>query len=326
VNKQKAKIIWKFMQKTVNDNNPSPSAVTVDLFASFLMRYFAFGDEDQARYYLQYLAPELISLMQEKRRRTYEWAELPIYDDLIEAKLPSATKRKMAAVELERRTQPLPDESDEASSGASESSEEEILTEEQMQHRSMSGLRPKSSSKFSGKGRGKKGKGPQKVTITEEEEEEDAMDVDTPIKRKSSDEDSTGDYPSKRFTRSQGNEDPELEDLEFEIQQAKSTGLPIRRKASRSTNSDTITVRPIILSEPIFSTEATDPGDIWKCPHDGCVHKVYGASENGELIKEHLAEHKEKDKISLIRSEENRTHLPVRYVVLSTLPIKNTNY
>jgi hypothetical protein len=306
------------MQKVVNDNRPEPAAMTIESFAHFLMQSFTFEDEEQAGHYLEYLAADLVTMMQQKRRRTYEWTELPIYDELLEARLPVALRRKMAGVELEGRAQPLQDESDDdVSSMDSESSEERVMDEEQMQHHTKSSLRPKSASKFSGKGAGRRGKGVQRGTSPGSDEDGGPMDLDSPSKRKSINGDENHTPPKKRFTRSQGDQDPELEDIEFAWQQAKSTGLPIRRKSQQRekfVNGDSSTLRPSLISEPILSTTATNPGDVWTCPHAGCLHKVYGASkeDSEDLIKEHLDEHKSDDKIDLILSEETRTHLPVR--------------
>jgi hypothetical protein len=321
VNKMKATTVWKYMQKVVNDQRPEPATMTIESFAHYFMQAFTFEDEEQAGQYLEYLAPDIVSMMQQKRRRTYEWTELPIYEELLDAKPSAAVKRKMAGVELEKRAQPLQDEEDEEdeeedeiSSVDSDSSEEQIMDEEQMQHQTRSALRPKSGSKFSGKGAGRKGKGLERAS-----EDGEPMEVDTPSKRKSinGDKDEEDTPPKRRFTRSQGNQDPELEDLEFAWQQSKSTGIPIRRKSQqhqRSVNGDGPDIRPTVVSMPIISTEATDSGDVWTCPHPGCLHKVYGASDDDskDLIEEHLDEHKSNDKIDLILSETSRTHLPVR--------------
>jgi hypothetical protein len=308
VNKQKAKDLWKFMQKTVNNARPSPTDVTIERIAHSLLQFYVLEDEEQATSYIQCLAPDLLPLMQSKRRRAYDWTNLPVYDDLLEAKPTAATKRKVAAIELESRAHPLSDD-EQLSSAESESSEEEEVLDKEQAHHSMSGLRPKSGTTFSGKGasRNGKGKAPKRVKIDEEDDEVEVMDVDTPSKRKSVSEDDEEVHPRKRFTRSQGDHDHELEDLEFELQQAKSTGLPIRRKTQPNGVKPTA---PVIISEPILSTRATDPGDIWTCPREGCIHKVYGATENHALIEEHHLEHDEI--FSLVRSEENRTHLPVR--------------
>ena len=41
----------------------------------------------------------------------------------------------------------------------------------------------------------------------------------------------------------------------------------------------------------------TDEGDVWSCPLDGCMHRVYAASEYGSrsLIKDHYRQHGEDD-------------------------------
>jgi hypothetical protein len=315
VNKQRARDLWKFMQKTVNNSRPSPADVTIERFAHSLVQFYTIEDEDSATECFQCLAADLIPLMQAKRRRAYEWTNLPIYDDLLESKPTVAAKRRVAAMELKLRAHPLSDE-EEVSSTESESSEEEVLDEAEIHH-SMSGLRPKSGTKFSGKGalRNGKGKAPQRNDSESQDDEVEVMDIDTPSKRKSVSEDEDEIHPRKRFTRSQGDHDPELEDLEFEAQKAKSTSLAIRKKSQ--SNGVKPNLASVVISEPIFSTRATEPGDVWMCPREGCIHKVYGASENGALIKEHHLEHDEV--FSLVRSEENRTNLPVRYVFLSFL-------
>ncbi|KAF2432444.1 hypothetical protein EJ08DRAFT_732527 [Tothia fuscella] len=327
VNRANAITVWKFLQKVVNEHRPDPGVITIETFAHYLMQAFTFEDEEEAAIYLQYIAADLVSMMQLKRRRNYEWPELQVYDELLEAKLTPAQKRKMAAVILEKRKQPLVDEDDEDISNVdSDSSEEEVMDEEEMAaHHTKSGLRPKSGSKFSGKGASGKGKGKGKaptlsVTGDDGDEDGDPMDIDTPSKRKSfsGEEESTkGTPPKKRFTRSQGDQDPELEDLEFAWQQAKSTGIPIRRKEQEHPNGEKVKIRHTIVAEPVFSAEPTGPRDVWTCPHSGCLHKVYGACEEEgvELIWEHRDEHRRNDKIDLILSEEGRTHLPVSNLI-----------
>ncbi|TLD29461.1 hypothetical protein E2P81_ATG05755 [Venturia nashicola] len=311
VNKSKARDLWKFMQKTVNNSRPSAAEVTLDSIAHSIVQFYTVEDENRATEYLQVLAADLVPLMQAKRQRQYDWPNLPIYEDLIESKPTAAAKRRVAATELELRAHPLSDEEDEDEESAlSESSEEEVLDE--TDHRTMSVLRPKSGTKFSGKAASRKGKGkaPQIGDSEPPDEDTEVMDVDTPSKRKSmsEDEEEEESYPRKRFTRSQGDHDQELEDLEFEAQQAKSTGLPLRKKAQSNGVKPNVPA-PVVISEPIFTTRAQEPGDVWTCPREGCLHKVYGASDNGALIKEHHLEHDEV--FNLVRSEENRTNLPV---------------
>ncbi|QDS77446.1 hypothetical protein FKW77_006836 [Venturia effusa] len=308
VNKSKARDLWKFMQKTVNNSQPSAADVTLDRFAHLLVQFYTFEDVDSATEFLQVLAADLVPLMQAKRRRAYAWTDLPIYDDLLECKPTAAAKRRVAAMDLEPRAHPLSD--DEEIPSAESESEEEVLDDSEIHH-SMSVLRPKSGTKFSGKGASRKGKGkaPQRDDSEPQDDEAEIMEVDTPSKRKSVSEDEEEESPPrKRFTRSQGDHDQELEDLEFEAQQAKSTGIPLRKK-SQSSDSRPAVAAPVIVSEPIFTTRAQEPGDVWTCPREGCLHKVYGASDNRELIKEHHLEHDEI--FNLVKSEENRTHLPV---------------
>ena len=47
------------------------------------------------------------------------------------------------------------------------------------------------------------------------------------------------------------------------------------------------------------------------------MHKVYGASESSskELIREHMLDHKEKERTDLIRDEESMTRLPVSHLL-----------
>jgi hypothetical protein len=337
------------MQRKTNDTLPEIAEMTIETFAHFLFQDYQFQDEKEAQYFLKYLAPDLVGMMSIRRNRSYDpWTELPIYDELMEAKVPPIIKRRVATLRLQKREKPLPGLVDDESEASDEdSSEESVMDKEEARNRKreasrrrISALRPKSASKYSGKAAKRKGK--EKVVEMEEDEEmmdadaniedEDSMSVDTPTKRKSmsdiddeddDDEDHIPEYPNKRFTRSRGDVDPELEDLEFEVQQAKSTNLPVRRKLSLPTtngdcSSDT-TSRLALVSEPAPSIDAVAnaPGDTWNCPHAGCVHKVYGASEfaSKELIREHLLDHKEKDRVDLIKDEENMTHLPVSHLL-----------
>jgi hypothetical protein len=267
---------------------------------------------------------------------------LPIYDELMEAKVPPRAKGRIASLKLQKRDKPLPGQEDDTEASDEDSSEESIMDKEEAinckreaARRRISALRPKSASKYSGKAVKRK-RNDKAISVDDDEEmldhdtnaNDDAMSVDTPSKRKNKsddegDEEESPEYPNKRFTRSRGNIDPELEDLEFELQQAKSTGLAIRRKPSQpsipTTNGHTFLppTRMALVSEPASSLDANAPGDIWNCPHAGCVHKVYGASEydSKELIREHLLDHKEKERVDLIRDEEGMTRLPVSHLL-----------
>ncbi|KIW03830.1 uncharacterized protein PV09_05129 [Verruconis gallopava] len=344
MNKARAREVWKFMQRKSNETLPEIAEMTIETFARFLLQEYEFQDEKEAQYFLKFLAPDLAGMMSIRRNRTYDpWTELPVYDELIEAKLPPRIKSRIACLKLQKRHTPLPDQDDETDVSDESSSEESVIDKEEARDRKreaarrrISALRPKSGGQYSGKAAKRKGK--EKATSTGDEEEEmlggneyideDAMDVDTPSKRKSLSEDEDDDeepeYPNKRFTRSQGTLDPELEDLEFAIQQARSTAIPIRRKLSRPTeppsrDGDTNhrSQDIILVSEPVHSTDANAPGDVWSCPYAGCMHKVYGASEyeNKDLIREHLLDHKERDRVDVIRDEETMTRLPVNHLL-----------
>jgi hypothetical protein len=289
-------------------------------------------------------------MMSINRNRSYDpWTELLIYDELLVAKVPARVKGRVAALQLKKRDTPLPGLQDDTENSDEESSEESIIDKEEATRRKretgrrrISMMRPKSASKYSGKAAKRKGK--EKAVALEDDEEmmnvdtdadagaedDDVMAVASPSKRKSmsssegdEEEDEQPEYPNKRFTRSRGDVDPELEDLEFEIQQARSTNLPMRRKPSQSsvptTNNHTSTEERVmsLVSEPALFTDANAPGDIWNCPHLGCVHKVYGASESAskELIREHFLDHKEKDRVGLVRGEESMTSLPVSHLL-----------
>ena len=344
VDKSRAREVWKFMQKKSNDALPDVSEMTIETFGRFLHQEYEFQDEKEAQYFLKYLAPDLAAMMSIPRNRSYDpWTELPVYDELMEAKVPPQIKGRIAAIQLQKRDNPLPGLPEDSEPSDEDSSEESVIDKEEASRRKkeasrrrISALRPKSGSKYSGKAAKRKGKEkliePEDEEMldaeAEEHESEDVMSVDTPSKRKSmSDEDDdeedeaeAPEYPNKRFTRSRGDVDPELEDLEFAVQQARSTNLPVRRKPSipqtngQRTASET---RVALISEPAMATDANAPGDIWNCPHAGCVHKVYGASEfsSKELIKEHLIDHKEKDRVDLVKDEENMTQLPVSHLL-----------
>jgi hypothetical protein len=353
MDKTRARDVWKFMQRKTNDTLPEIAEMTIETFARFLFQEYQFQDEKEAQYFLKHLAPDLVGMMSIRRNRSYDpWTELPVYDELMEAKVPPRVKAQIAAIKLQKREIPLPGADDDESEASDEdSSEESVMDKEEATNRKreasrrrISALRPKSGSKYSGKATKRKGK-ERAVTPEEDEEmmdadgnvydatEEDAMSVDTPTKRKSMPDDDDEDdeeeeeeeevpeYPNKRFTRSRGDVDPELRDLEFEVQQAKSTNLPVRRKLSIPTTnghaSSESQSRMALVSEPAPFTDANAPGDMWNCPNAGCVHKVYGASEfaSKELIREHLLDHKEKDRVDLIKDEENMTHLPVSHLL-----------
>jgi hypothetical protein len=340
LNRAKAKDIWKFIQRKTNETLPEIGEMTIETFARFLFHEYQFPDEKDAQYFLKYLAPDLIGMMSIPRNRSYDpWTELPIYDELIEAKVPPRVKGRIATLKLQKRDKPLPGQEEDTEASDEDSSEESVMDKHEATNRKreaarrrISALRPKSASKYSGKAAKRKGKEKAIAENNEDEEmldvqadlnNEDVMSVDTPSKRKSMSDDEDGDedpeYPNKRFTRSQGDLDPELEDLEFSIQQAKSTGLPVRRKPSQSSlpTNNGHTLPMALISEPAPFTDANAPGDIWNCPHSGCIHKVYGASEyeSKELIHEHLLDHKDKDRVDLIKNEESMTRLPVNHLL-----------
>ncbi|KAK0664310.1 hypothetical protein DIS24_g744 [Lasiodiplodia hormozganensis] len=313
-----AKVIWEMMQKVQIQGLLAPKNMTVTNFAKVMVRKFEVDDEDMAADYIRAHATALLYMMAHKRKPAVEWTEQPVYTELSQVKLSSGALRRTSRLEIRRRRDPLPDPEPElAQLGVEQdSSSEDIPAPAPRRGRKarQSLLRPKSS-KYSGKGMTRSGKSYHRSSGDEDEDDTDAPEVTSPPKRKiEADEDNT--RRKRQSSRSQiqltqGVSPPDSDDERKE-------SLPLRWKTPQSQRG-TANFTPTLLSEPAASVEANSPGDIWRCTHDGCMHKVYGASldESQVLIAEHLDEHdaKRKEAVALARSEELRSNLPVSNLI-----------
>ncbi|KAL0263706.1 hypothetical protein SLS55_002687 [Diplodia seriata] len=310
-----AKVVWEMMQKVQIQGLLAPKNMTVENFAKVMVRKFEVDDKELAADYIRAHASNLIYMMTHKRKPAVQWTEQPVYTELSQVKLSASALRKAAELAIRRRRDPLPDPEPELVQQQVEhdSSSEDIPAPAPRRGRKArhSLLRPKSS-KYSGKGMTRSGKSYHRSSGDEDDEDTDTAEVTSPPKRKiEADEETT--RRKRQSSRSltqpgQGLSPPESDDERKEM-------LPLRWKTPQSARA-TPGLAPSIMSEPAVSVEANSPGDIWRCTHDGCVHKVYGASldESQVLIAEHLDEHdaKRKEAVSLARSEELRSNLPVR--------------
>ena len=99
--------------------------------------------------------------------------------------------------------------------------------------------------------------------------------------------------------------------------------LPLRyrpQQSATSTSSSKPTVTPPLVSTPLPTYEPNGPRDSWICSFDGCSQKIYGCSKDlgRQLITEHLEDHSRgREKVvGILWREQDRLHLPVRYVLL----------
>ena len=299
--KTKVDSIWDVIQKTANKQQLNPRSMTLETFAEAIYDTFTFDDKIQATDYLIFLAAELVSKIQHKHLSNRMWTESTFYSELLEADISRLTKAKMTQLTVQRRpnaTLVSTRRSDDSESNSS--SDEEIVNTRSSRH-IKGGLRPKVSSK----GTGKKGKSYTGPSNPEKMDLDDVSETSTSRKRKSK---FRGDKPARRrrIVDSSDTSSPQSQELESETLQNRkpSDDFPL---SSVDSSHSFLT----LISTPALDTAANTPGDKWCCQHTGCNHAVYGASTDTgqELILEHLADHDEKMK--LVFNENHRTNLPV---------------
>ncbi|KAF1989853.1 hypothetical protein K402DRAFT_316012, partial [Aulographum hederae CBS 113979] len=314
----RARAVWEIMLKAQAAQSADDDTLTIDDYARALRRQYELDNEVQAANYIRALAIQLVGLMQKKgRRRNIEWTDSKVYGELLTAKVPSTTAKKLLQLEMHpRKTVPVVLEStDEATSDASDTGDE--VAESESAHRTKSALRPKG--KFADKGAGKRGKsytGPAQDIDDDGEADPDAMEI-SPSKRKARED--LAAPPSKRRV-SKGHrihEDEPLSPSDTDSDH-KPNRLPLRWKKNgkEDPSVDGHPAQPFmpgIVKEPLPSHTPSDPGDVWECNLDGCNHKVYGASsQDGKgLVEEHIKHHSERsaEQIELVHFEAGR-HFP----------------
>lgn len=304
------KVVWEMMQKVQIQGLVAPGSMTVEAFAKVMVRKYEVDDEGLAAEYIMAHASNLVYMMAHKRRPAVDWTEQPVYTELSQARLSARALQRTSELPIRRRRDPLPYPEPEPEAQPEQDEEDspsDVVTPVEAPRRRKarhSILAPKGG-KYSGKGMTRSGKSYHRSS-GDEDDDTDTPEVMSLPKRKSETED--GNNRRKRQQSSQGVSTSDSEDDRKET-------LPLRWKTPQSQRATPLSV-PTLLSEPPLSIEANSPGDIWRCIHDGCVHKVYGASldESQVLIAEHLDEHdaKRKEAVELARSEELRSHLPVR--------------
>ena len=87
-----------------------------------------------------------------------------------------------------------------------------------------------------------------------------------------------------------------------------------RSKAQAQKSNRIPTHRVDILSTLLPTFEANQPGDVWSCSFDGCVHRIFGASteQSKALIEEHYKFHAQDSQAQLdLVYQEERPYLPV---------------
>lgn len=312
-----AKVIWELMQKVQIQGLLAPRNMTVENFGKVMVRKYEVDDDELAADYIRAHASNVMYMMAHKRKPAVEWTEQPVYTELSQVKLSASALKKTSELEIRRRKDPLPDPEPELAEQQmdQDSSSDDVPPPAPRRGRKarQSLLRPKGS-KYSGKGATRSGKSYHRSS-GDEDDNSDTPEVTSPPKRKTEAEDDN-DRRKRQSSRSQS-QWPSLAVSPPESGDERKESLPLRWKTPQSQRATPGFV-PSIISETAATIDANSPGDIWRCTHDGCVHKVYGASldDSQLLIAEHLDEHdaKRKEAVELARSEELRSNLPVRYV------------
>jgi len=121
-------------------------------------------------------------------------------------------------------------------------------------------------------------------------------------------------------------EDEEVEVEEEEEEEASAVPpLPLRYRPESSTTASKPAVVPPLVSTPLPTYEPNGPRDSWICSFDGCSQKIYGCSKDlgRQLITEHLEDHSRgREKVvGILWREQDRLHLPVRYVIFFLLSL-----
>ncbi|EKG15623.1 hypothetical protein MPH_07058 [Macrophomina phaseolina MS6] len=313
-----AKVVWEMMQKVQIQGLLAPKNMTVENFGKVMVRKYEVDDAELAADYIRAHASNLMYMMAHKRKPAVKWTEQPVYAELSQVKLSASVLRKASELEIRRRRDPLPDPEPELGHQLmdQDSSSEDVPVPAPRRGRKPrhSLLRPKGG-KYSGKGATRSGKTYHRSS-GDEDDGTDAQEVALPPKRKTEAEDENN--RRKRQTSRSHIQHPFLAVSPPESGDERKATLPLRWKTPQSQRA-TPGFAPTIISEAAATADANSPGDIWRCTHDGCVRKVYGASldESQVLIAEHLDEHdaKRKEAVELARSEELRSNLPVSNLI-----------
>lgn len=144
------------MQKARTQGLVKPHNMTIEAFAAALAQKYEIGGKTEAANYIQAYAPAIAPMMESKRHRAMQWTEQPIYQELLSARLPAATAKRVSQFKLlpRRALTPVSESSDNSSPGNSSSSDRERPGKRAKTGR-LSILRPKSQ-KFSSKGAGRR--------------------------------------------------------------------------------------------------------------------------------------------------------------------------
>ncbi|GME43604.1 uncharacterized protein LTHEOB_9768 [Neofusicoccum parvum] len=130
------KVIWEMMQKVQIQGLIAPRNMTVEGFAKVMVRKFEVDDEGLAADYIKAHAPNLMYMIEHKRKPAVEWTETPVYTELAQVRLSASALRRTSELEIRRRKDPLPDPEPELDQDQDESnpSSEDIPAPAPRQH------------------------------------------------------------------------------------------------------------------------------------------------------------------------------------------------
>jgi hypothetical protein len=280
-------------------------AMTVEGIANLMVRQFDIDSAIDATHYI-YAHAQILTWLMAKHKDAFDWTNKPIFDELHTTSIPSDVLGSATKIRLRRRRDTWNDTEDSSDVGVGDDSSLFIRTPHKGKGKSI--LRP-ISSKFSGKGK----------NIGEYESDSSHLTLTTPTKRKADQllyssqlnkriapNDPLHDLPSDEGI------DVEDSDEEYLGNLNNGTTLPIRWKndpnnhpenddlIDDSCSEDAEPLSPVadtasltMVSETMPEFTANSAGDVWACPWDGCLHKVYNASseESVELMREHYQRH-----------------------------------
>ncbi|KAJ9637893.1 hypothetical protein H2199_007388 [Coniosporium tulheliwenetii] len=272
---------------------PNDDLTTLNL-ASILTRKYTIDDPHLAATYIRAHASNLLYMMAHKRRPHLDWTATYIFHELSNNRLSAKQLDQIAHIELKQRKREAPPQ---RSSVSISSDSENHRARRRGPSRSV--LRPAAARATARRGTRYAGRNAE--AQVGDSDDSDVMVLVSPTKRKSVDE--AHGAPRKRAAS-------EVDIAGGSNVQNPPSALEVPSLSPDATpRASPIPFMPNIVSAPLPSTTATlkGQGDTWICNLDGCMHKVYGASEDGsqELIKLHCAEHavQNQEKIELVRRE-----------------------
>lgn len=327
-----AKVIWELLQKASSQGLISNDDLTTLNLASILTRKYTIDDPHLATIYIRAHAPNLLYMMAHKRRPHLDWTSTYIFHELSTTRVSPKQLDHILHIELRQRKREAPPPQHSSVSISSDSENHRA----RRRGPSRSVLRPRGS-KVPGKAaakaaarRGARYAGRNAKPQVGDSDDSDTVALASPTKRKSVDEAhgrarkraaSEVNVLNARVLDSSSDNDAGGKKAPA-VTTVTSKSLPLRWKSpppspDATPRASPMPFIPLIISAPLPSTTANlkGQGDTWICSLDGCMHKVYGASEDDsqELIKLHYQEHaRSQERVELVRREGVGVGLPVR--------------